>query len=133
MQLRKDILKGRNQKELTDEDYEKVFATRPSETDKEHDPGDDGDDESEEDPDDEEEVVREDPNEWNNLAQQGGHEELKSELRKSAPRYFAEPETKLNARRDLVVEGNSFRWEKGKGNYKPRPKYRPYTSAETKQ
>jgi len=66
MQLRKDILKGRNQKELTDEDYEKVFSTRPSETDKEHDPGDDSDDEAQEDV-DEDEIARKDPNEWPEL------------------------------------------------------------------
>jgi carboxyl-terminal processing protease len=66
MQLRKDILKGRNQEELTDEDYEKVFSTQPSATDKEHEPGGDSDDEAQEDSDDDE-VARKDPNEWPEL------------------------------------------------------------------
>ncbi len=51
-------------------------------------------------------------------------------MRKSAPKTFASPEEKLNLRKDLVVEGETFRWEKGKGNYTPLPKYRPYTSAD---
>jgi hypothetical protein len=45
------------------------------------------------------------------------------------PKSFAPPEQKFNARKDLVIEGQTFRWEKGKGNYKPLPKYRPYSSA----
>lgn len=52
-------------------------------------------------------------------------------LRKSAPKDFAAPEVKLNARRDLVVEGETFRWEKDKGIYRPLRKYRPYTAADT--
>lgn len=43
------------------------------------------------------------------------------------PEHFAEPAKKLNACKDLVFEGEKFCWEKGKGNYKPLPKYRPYT------
>ena len=54
-------------------------------------------------------------------------------LRKSAPTQFADPQPKLNARRDLVVEGETFRWEKGKGNYVPHPKYLPYTDPAMKQ
>jgi arylsulfatase A-like enzyme len=73
--------------------------------------------------------LRADPNEWNNLAPDEKYADLKAELRKSAPKTFAAPEDKLNARKDLVVEGDTFRWDKGKGNYKPLPKYRPYTSA----
>ena len=46
-------------------------------------------------------------------------------MRKFAPKTFAAPEDKLNSRKDLVIEGETFRWEKGKGNYTPiRPKYR---------
>jgi len=71
--------------------------------------------------------LREDPNEWNNLASDEKYADLKAELRKSAPKAFAEHENKLNARKDLVIDGETFRWEKGKGNYKPLPKYRPYT------
>ena len=73
--------------------------------------------------------LREDPNEWNNLAPHSRYADVIAELRNSAPKHFAAPEAKLNARRDLVLESGTFRWEKGQGNYKPRPKYRPYTSA----
>ncbi len=71
--------------------------------------------------------LREDPNEWHNLAPDEQFTDLKAQLQKSAPMTFAAPEVKLNARKDLVVEGETFRWEKGKGNYKPLPKYRPYS------
>jgi hypothetical protein len=54
-------------------------------------------------------------------------------LKDSAPEEFAESEPKLNARRDLVVEGETFRWEKGAGNYVPHPKYLPYTDPAVKQ
>ncbi|WP_233903220.1 hypothetical protein [Stieleria maiorica] len=53
--------------------------------------------------------------------------------RQSAPTKFADPEPKLNARRDLVVDGEAFRWQKGKGNYVPHPKYLPYTDPAMKQ
>ena len=69
-----------------------------------------------------------DPNEWRNLAADERFAELKGELQKVAPKVFAAPEDKLNARKDLVVDGDRFRWEKGKGNYVPIPKYRPYTT-----
>ena len=72
--------------------------------------------------------LREDPNEWHNLASDEKYADVKTELRKAAPSTFAAPEDKLNTRKDLVVEGATFRWEQGKGNYKPMPKYRPYTS-----
>ena len=71
--------------------------------------------------------LRSDPNEWNNLASDDKYADVIARLRMSAPSEFAAPAVKLNARKDLVVEGESFRWEKGKGNYKPLPKYRPYT------
>ena len=74
--------------------------------------------------------LRKDPHEWNNLASKLEHTELKAALRQFAPKNFAPPERKLNARKDLVVEGESFRWERRQGNYKPLPKYRPYTSVE---
>lgn len=70
--------------------------------------------------------LRADPNEWNNLASIKGNEKVKSQLREIAPKVFAAPEQKLNVRKDLVIEGNSFRWVKGMGNYKPIPKHRPY-------
>jgi arylsulfatase A-like enzyme len=74
--------------------------------------------------------VREDPNEWNNLASEEEYRELKTQLRSFAPKAFAPPEERLNSKRDLLVEGGTFRWDKGNGNYTPHPKYRPYTSGE---
>lgn len=75
--------------------------------------------------------VRQDPNEWNNLASVSQYEDVMAKLRKVAPNTFEEPEPKLNARKDLVVEGETFRWEKGKGNYVSTPKYLPYTDAKS--
>ena len=72
--------------------------------------------------------LQEDPNEWDNIASVENLASIKSELQKSAPGKFAQPEQKLNTRKDLVIEGNTFRWEKGKGNFKPVPKYRPYSN-----
>ncbi|MEM0925095.1 MAG: sulfatase/phosphatase domain-containing protein, partial [Planctomycetota bacterium] len=72
--------------------------------------------------------LSEDPHEWHNLAGTGHYQDQIASLSKHAPSRFAEPEPKLNARRDLIIDGETFRWEKGKGNFKPRPKYRPYTS-----
>ena len=77
--------------------------------------------------------VKEDPHEWNNLASDPQYANVIARLRDSAPTTFADPEPKLNARRDLVVEGENFRWEKGKGNYVPHPKYLPYTDPAMKQ
>ena len=74
-----------------------------------------------------------DPNEWHNLAGLNGYAKIKKELRAKAPSSFAPPAQKLNARKDLVVNGESFRWEKGKGNYVPLPKYRPYTDSDSKK
>ena len=68
-----------------------------------------------------------DPNEWHNLAASPEHAARKAELRSFAPATFAEPAQNLNARKDLVVDGETFRWEKGKGNYTPSPKHLPYT------
>ncbi len=77
--------------------------------------------------------VKEDPHEWNNLASDPQYADVITKLRDSAPTEFADPEPKLNARRDLVVEGETFRWEKGEGNYVPHPKYLPYTDPAMKQ
>jgi arylsulfatase A-like enzyme len=77
--------------------------------------------------------VKEDPHEWNNLASDSQYADVIAELRKSAPTEFADPEPKLNSRRDLVIEGEAFRWEKGKGNYMPHPKYLPYTDPAIKR
>ena len=70
---------------------------------------------------------RTDPNEWDNLASDPTYGDVKAEMRKAAPKTFAAPEGKLNSRKDLVIEGETFRWEKDKGNYTPVPRYRPYT------
>ena len=77
--------------------------------------------------------VKDDPHEWNNLASEPQYANVIAELRKSAPTEFADPEPKLNSRRDLVVEGETFRWESGKGNYIPHPKYLPYTDPALRQ
>lgn len=72
--------------------------------------------------------LKTDPHEWDNLATNPEHAARKVELRRFAPTTFAEPAQKLNARQDLVIEGETFHWEKGKGNYKPPLKHLPYTS-----
>ena len=74
-----------------------------------------------------------DPNEWDNLAADPQHAARKAELRRFAPANFAEPAKNLNARKDLVVEANSFRWDKGQGNYVPPAKHLPYTDSATTQ
>ncbi|MCZ6672903.1 MAG: sulfatase [Verrucomicrobia bacterium] len=55
--------------------------------------------------------VQKDPNEWYNLAGNPELSGIKSRLRNAAPKTFAKPGTKLNARRNLILEGESFRWE----------------------
>ncbi len=72
--------------------------------------------------------LQKDPNEWHNVAAVSKYAAVKARLQKHAPSFVAPPEQKLNARKDLVIDGESFRWEKGNGNYKPRPKYRPYSA-----
>lgn len=68
-----------------------------------------------------------DPHEWENLADNQQYAGLIKSLRSSAPSAFAPPEDKLNARKDLLIDGDTFRWERGKGNYVPPPKHLPYT------
>jgi len=72
--------------------------------------------------------VQRDPNEWHNLAENPQYARKKAELRNHAPNSFADPVPNLNARKDLVIEGDTFHWEKGKGNYIPHQKYLPYTA-----
>jgi len=74
-----------------------------------------------------------DPHEWTNLAGDPQHTDLISQMRQTAPTTFAPPEEKLNARKDLVIEGETFRWERGQGNYTPPPKHLPYTNAPVKK
>ncbi|MBL6921021.1 MAG: sulfatase [Akkermansiaceae bacterium] len=65
--------------------------------------------------------VEKDPNEWENLAGDSKYDEIKSSLRKAAPKIFAPQETKFKVRNDLVLEGESFHWSKGKGTGKKTP------------
>lgn len=53
-----------------------------------------------------------DPNEWFNLAKKAEHAATMASLRARAPKEFAPPAAKLNAKKNLVIEGNTFRWEK---------------------
>ena len=71
-----------------------------------------------------------DPNEWHNLADDPKFDKLKAHFRKQAPSTFAPPERAFNSRKDLRIEGKTYRWERGKGNYIPGPKAndRPYTA-----
>lgn len=57
--------------------------------------------------------LKADPNEWENLANDANYEETKTLLRKSAPRQFAPHAPKRNARKDLIMEGDSFHWRTG--------------------
>jgi arylsulfatase A-like enzyme len=57
--------------------------------------------------------LKNDPNEWTNLASEERHASFKEGMRGSAPTSFAEPEPKLNRRKDLVIDGDSFHWKKG--------------------
>lgn len=70
-----------------------------------------------------------DPHEWHNLAGDPQHAALKAELQRVAPQTFAPPARNLNPRKDLVIAGDAFRWERGQGNYVPSAKYLPYTDS----
>lgn len=69
--------------------------------------------------------VQKDPNEWYNLASKNEHASLIAQMKKFAPQKFAQPEPKYNVRKDLVIDGESFRWEKGKGNAQPKKPFLP--------
>lgn len=75
--------------------------------------------------------VQADPHEWNNLAEHPEHAARMAEMRAFAPETFAEPEVRFSSRKDLVIDGETYRWEKGKGNYTPPPKHLPYTSTKS--
>ena len=53
--------------------------------------------------------VREDPNEWHNLAGHPEMEDVKKKLASSAPETFAEPLKQADYK--LVVDGEGFSWE----------------------
>ena len=71
--------------------------------------------------------VTQDPHEWDNVASDPRHVSLISQMKESAPSVFAPPEPSLNARKDLVIQGDTYHWRKGVGNYTPPPKHLPYT------
>ena len=56
--------------------------------------------------------LKSDPNEWNNLAENRKYENTKRLLRKSAPKKFAPAAPKRTIGKDLIIEGETFRWRK---------------------
>lgn len=74
-----------------------------------------------------------DPNEWDNLANDDSKTQLIARMRESAPDVFVAPEPSFNPRKDLVIEGSGYHWEKGAGNYTPPPKHLPYTNLQPGQ
>ena len=69
--------------------------------------------------------VQADPHEWDNLAPDPKYAEQIARMRQFAPTTFAGHEPKLNLARDLLLDGHSFRWDKGHGNATPRRAYLP--------
>jgi len=57
--------------------------------------------------------VKDDPNEWNNLAKDENYRPVMENMKKSAPKVFAPEVTPKNDLK-LVIEGDSFHWEKKK-------------------
>jgi arylsulfatase A-like enzyme len=66
--------------------------------------------------------VKEDPNEWFNIAAKPEHAAVKAKLRSSAPKEFAAANPKRNIKKDLIIEGESFHWRKGDEEKKPASK-----------
>ena len=56
--------------------------------------------------------LKSDPNEWNNLAENPKYEDTKRLLRNSAPKKFAPAAPKRTIGKDLIIEGETFRWRK---------------------
>ena len=56
--------------------------------------------------------LKSDPNEWNNLAENPKYEDTKRLLRKSAPKKFSPAAPKRAIGKDLIIEGETFRWRK---------------------
>ena len=56
--------------------------------------------------------LKADPNEWANLANDSKYDETKQLLRKSAPKKFAAAAPKRTIGKDLIIEGETFRWRK---------------------
>ena len=57
--------------------------------------------------------VQADPNEWVNLADDPNYAEIRGRLKQLAPTEFVPPAPKLNRKKNLVLEGETFHW-KGK-------------------
>ena len=57
-------------------------------------------------------ALKSDPNEWNNLAENPKYEDTKRLLRKSAPKKFSPAAPKRTIGKDLIIEGETFRWRK---------------------
>lgn len=57
--------------------------------------------------------LQKDPHEWTNLASEPAQTSRMAEMRKVAPKNFAEPGTKLT-KRHLIIEGGTFRWDPDK-------------------
>lgn len=55
--------------------------------------------------------VKNDPNEWNNLAENPEYKSIKASLKAQAPQDFAEPGPQYSRSKDLVFEGETYRWE----------------------
>mgnify|MGYP001822228794 CR=1 FL=1 len=55
--------------------------------------------------------LKKDPNEWDNIADEPERKSIIEKLRKTAPEKFAAPATP-RSELNLIVEGDSFRWEK---------------------
>jgi arylsulfatase A-like enzyme len=65
--------------------------------------------------------VRQDPNEWSNLAGNPEFEELKTKLQAAAPESFAEPGA-TGGEHKLEIKGDTYEW---KSTYKPAPQPLP--------
>jgi len=57
--------------------------------------------------------IKEDPNEWNNLAKDEKYRPVIDDMKKSAPKVFA-PAVTPKSELKLVIEGDSFHWKKKK-------------------
>lgn len=55
--------------------------------------------------------VQSDPNEWDNLAKQSKHQDVIERMKKPAPKTFADPMPRLNLRKHLVIESESYHWK----------------------
>jgi len=57
--------------------------------------------------------LKADPNEWHNLAHKAEHTAVKEKLREAAPDKFVPANPKRTIGKDLIIEGESFRWRTG--------------------